>query len=57
VVAGKDQDARYLLVQVEPRIAVGLATNFDEPNLGEVAFEIANAFTAASNRGGYRCPL
>jgi len=57
VVAGKDQDARYLLVPVEPRIAVGLATNFDEPNLGEVAFEIANAFTAASNRGGYRCPL
>jgi len=38
----------YMLVLFEPRIAVGMSTNFDGPNLGKTAFAIAKLF-AASN--------
>lgn len=39
----------YLLVLFEPRIAVGMSTNFDGPNLGKVAEELASMFAGASD--------
>jgi len=39
----------YLLVLFEPRVVVGLSTNFDGPNLGKTAFAIGKAFAATSD--------
>jgi len=40
----------YLLVLFEPRIAVGMSTNFDGPNLGKTAFAIARAFATGQDK-------